>query len=60
MAFVAGTWSVSKTRGTTTIELAPAGRLSKSHRAELEAEADGLAVFIAREQGATAVRWSNE
>lgn len=44
--FVAGTWTVTRARGTATVMLAPFAALSRPVRAALEAEADALLAFI--------------
>jgi hypothetical protein len=56
--FVAGTWSVSSEAGTTTLEIKAVAAVPKAARSELTDEAERLAAFISRAEGATRVRWA--
>lgn len=56
--FVAGTWSVSAERDTTTLELTPISSVPRAARTELTGEAERLAQFITRDEGRTQVRWA--
>lgn len=55
--FVAGTWSVTTSRGSTTLEIKPAATVTKTAKAELTDEAERLVQFMARGANATVVRW---
>lgn len=55
--FVAGTWTIDAKRKLTTIELEPFGKLTKTARKELEAEAEALVRFAEPDARDHAVKW---
>jgi hypothetical protein len=57
--FVAGTWSVASSGGSTNLEIKPATTVPKAARTELTDEADRLVRFIDRGGGRTDVRWTS-
>ena len=54
--FVAGTWAIERKRQVATLTLTPFGKLSKSARAALEAEADSMLRFVEPEATTRTVR----
>ena len=56
--YVAGTWSVTASGGSTTLEVRPAATLPKAARTELTDEAERLVRFIGRDAKGHEVRWA--
>ncbi|UXN74693.1 winged helix DNA-binding domain-containing protein [Devosia sp. A8/3-2] len=55
--FIAGNWTVNRTKARLTIELAPFRKLSKVEKTEVEAEAHAMGAFLADGAAEVAVGW---
>jgi len=56
--FVAGLWSVSRSKGGATLELTPFGRIGAADRRALEVEGERLVRFVEADAPSHAVRWA--
>jgi hypothetical protein len=55
--YVAGTWSLAENGGSTTIEISPLGKISRSSKTEMTDEAERLVRFVGRDSTEHRVEW---
>ncbi|HWU17690.1 MAG TPA: winged helix DNA-binding domain-containing protein [Devosia sp.] len=58
--FIAGNWTVNRTRNGLTIELAPFRKLTRAEKASVEAEGLAIGAFLADGMGPATVEWRPE
>ncbi len=55
--FIAGNWTVNRTKNSLTLDLAPFRKLSKAEKTDIEAEAHAMGAFLADGMAKVAVEW---